>query len=53
MKKKFLLIYSMVITFFIVVVPNVLASSPFVIGEEKAGYQHANCKRNNISIKTN
>lgn len=41
MKEKFLVIFSMVITFFTFLVANVSASSPFVIDKEKAGgYQY-------------
>lgn len=51
MKKKFLTRVSMFIILFVVVVPNILASSPFVIGEEKAGgYQYTVIKEQNISI---
>ncbi|MCM3094352.1 MULTISPECIES: geobacillin-26 family protein [unclassified Cytobacillus] len=48
MKEKFLVMFSMLILLFIVVVPIVFASSPFVIGEEKAGgYQYTVIKEQN------
>lgn len=48
MKKKFLIIFSIVITFFIFLVAKVSASSPFVIGKEKAGsYQYTVVKEEN------
>lgn len=48
MKEKFLVIFSTVITFFIFLVANVSASSPFVIGKEKAGsYQYTVIKEEN------
>ncbi|MDM5326965.1 hypothetical protein [Neobacillus sp. CF12] len=48
MKEKLLVMLSMFILLFIVVVPIVFASSPFVIGEEKAGgYQYTVIKEQN------
>lgn len=48
LKEKFLVMFSMFIILFIVVVPIVFASSPLVIGEEKAGgYQYTVIKEQN------
>ncbi|KUP07169.1 hypothetical protein Q75_06485 [Bacillus coahuilensis p1.1.43] len=48
MKKIFLALFFMLIIHFIVVVPIVFASSPFVIGEQKArDYQYTVLKENN------
>lgn len=48
LKEKLLVMLSMFILLFIVVVPIVFASSPFVIGEEKAGgYQYTVIKEQN------
>lgn len=48
MKKKILVMFSMLFILFIVVAPIVIASSPFVIGEEKAGgYQYTVIKDQN------
>lgn len=48
MKAKFLVMLSLTILFFIVVVQNVAASSPFVIAEKRAaGYQYTVIKEQN------
>lgn len=50
LKEKILVMFSMLIILFIVVVPIVFSSSPFVIGEEKAGgYQYTVIKEQNTS----